>query len=404
MSGFRLIMVYVNNKKFACESCIKGHRSSACHHTERPLFEIKKKGRPVSQCTKCRELRQAKKVHNKCTCSETDEATKRAETSRLLAGTRQKRYIPIVPALPNGLQDILRSSGVSNTLPADARQRVDTLLNPCNCKSIWKCKCRTVGNAAISENRRGLDVLVCAAEMQASASSWPPKDIYAQAGSLKRSYTSPSGSVNVSRKRPKITQVPSTQGPDLPPIIPPYSAISSEPQDFESMPPMSTITSQLSGSVSTRYNLPWSYADSLEYRRRDPTLSECRDACRTCSEHRLGAPGVCDSRSIGNVLGRFFACAAALPAPPPNRRTELDPMDVTVYPDVARDVGGDMGLRFGLVNLPKLQCCGGRCQCAGACNCGKDCNGSCLGENRNLVHANMIMRVEAFASSETCVA
>ncbi|KAF8203742.1 hypothetical protein BJ912DRAFT_210540 [Pholiota molesta] len=27
-------MVYVNSKKFACESCIKGHRSSSCHHTD----------------------------------------------------------------------------------------------------------------------------------------------------------------------------------------------------------------------------------------------------------------------------------------------------------------------------------------------------------------------------------
>ncbi|KAF8973839.1 hypothetical protein BDZ97DRAFT_398793 [Flammula alnicola] len=81
-------MVYVNSKKFAwyfhsghgfpssdadasspSESCIKGHRSSSCHHTDRPLFEIKKKGRPVSQCTKCRELRQSKKFHSKCTCN-----------------------------------------------------------------------------------------------------------------------------------------------------------------------------------------------------------------------------------------------------------------------------------------------------------------------------------------------
>lgn len=50
------------------ESCIKGHRSSSCKHTDRPLFEIKKKGRPVSQCQKCRELRQSKRMHSKCLC------------------------------------------------------------------------------------------------------------------------------------------------------------------------------------------------------------------------------------------------------------------------------------------------------------------------------------------------
>ncbi|KAH9917374.1 copper fist DNA binding domain-containing protein, partial [Epithele typhae] len=61
--------VLVNDKKFACESCIKGHRSSGCQHTERPLFEVKKKGRPVSQCTNCRELRKTKRMHNKCNCA-----------------------------------------------------------------------------------------------------------------------------------------------------------------------------------------------------------------------------------------------------------------------------------------------------------------------------------------------
>ena len=51
------------------ESCIKGHRSSNCQHADRPLFEIKKKGRPVSQCEKCRELRKTKRMHSKCTCT-----------------------------------------------------------------------------------------------------------------------------------------------------------------------------------------------------------------------------------------------------------------------------------------------------------------------------------------------
>jgi hypothetical protein len=32
------------------------------------LFEIKKKGRPVTQCEHCRELRKTKQVHVKCIC------------------------------------------------------------------------------------------------------------------------------------------------------------------------------------------------------------------------------------------------------------------------------------------------------------------------------------------------
>lgn len=50
------------------ESCIKGHRTSSCTHTDRPRLEIKKKGRPASQCGHCRELRKTKRVHVKCMC------------------------------------------------------------------------------------------------------------------------------------------------------------------------------------------------------------------------------------------------------------------------------------------------------------------------------------------------
>ncbi|KAJ7720987.1 copper fist DNA binding domain-containing protein, partial [Mycena maculata] len=62
----------ISSKKYACETCIKGHRSSACKHTDRPLFEIKKKGRPVTQCEHCRELRKTKQVHVKCICEAKD--------------------------------------------------------------------------------------------------------------------------------------------------------------------------------------------------------------------------------------------------------------------------------------------------------------------------------------------
>ncbi|KZT72015.1 copper-fist-domain-containing protein [Daedalea quercina L-15889] len=62
-------MVLIAEKKYACEACIKGHRASVCQHTDRPLFEIKRKGRPVSQCQHCRELRKTKQVHVKCMCA-----------------------------------------------------------------------------------------------------------------------------------------------------------------------------------------------------------------------------------------------------------------------------------------------------------------------------------------------
>ncbi|KAI9359016.1 hypothetical protein BD770DRAFT_343071 [Pilaira anomala] len=62
--------MYINGLKYACSTCIKGHRSSHCSHVDRPLFEIRKKGRPVTQCTFCRDLRKTKQVHIKCACND----------------------------------------------------------------------------------------------------------------------------------------------------------------------------------------------------------------------------------------------------------------------------------------------------------------------------------------------
>ncbi|KAG1457178.1 hypothetical protein G6F56_006668 [Rhizopus delemar] len=61
--------MYIKGLKYACTSCIKGHRSSSCSHIDRPLFEIRKKGRPSSQCALCKDLRKTKQIHAKCECS-----------------------------------------------------------------------------------------------------------------------------------------------------------------------------------------------------------------------------------------------------------------------------------------------------------------------------------------------
>lgn len=67
-------MVLINDKKYACATCIKGHRVSSCTHTERPLFEVKKKGRPSTQCQFCKEKRKGSKgsgsVHTAVSISE----------------------------------------------------------------------------------------------------------------------------------------------------------------------------------------------------------------------------------------------------------------------------------------------------------------------------------------------
>ncbi|KAF9945049.1 hypothetical protein BGZ70_004092, partial [Mortierella alpina] len=79
-------MVFVNGQKFACATCIKGHRSTSCNHGERPLHEIKKKGRPSTQCMHCKELRKAKQVHVRCICG-------REEGSSMSSGLKRTKSL-----------------------------------------------------------------------------------------------------------------------------------------------------------------------------------------------------------------------------------------------------------------------------------------------------------------------
>ncbi|EPS45224.1 hypothetical protein H072_779 [Dactylellina haptotyla CBS 200.50] len=43
-------MPIINGVKFACEPCMRGHRSSKCTHTDRILIKVRKPGRPLSSC------------------------------------------------------------------------------------------------------------------------------------------------------------------------------------------------------------------------------------------------------------------------------------------------------------------------------------------------------------------
>nr|QDK64612.1 ACE1 transcription factor [Ganoderma lucidum] len=102
-------MVFVGDKKYACETCIKGHRSSSCKHTDRPLFEIKKKGRPITQCEHCRELRKTRQIHVKCVC----ESKEIAEEGLGATGSKGTK-LPARAAFPSGLPEELLEASVAS--------------------------------------------------------------------------------------------------------------------------------------------------------------------------------------------------------------------------------------------------------------------------------------------------
>jgi hypothetical protein len=98
---------------FCSETCIKGHRSSNCKHTDRPLFEIKKKGRPVTQCDHCRELRKTKQVHVKCLCEFREDPLKAAS---FLPKKKSPCKVPETAAFPNGLPEALETTAALQAL------------------------------------------------------------------------------------------------------------------------------------------------------------------------------------------------------------------------------------------------------------------------------------------------
>ncbi|KAF8499104.1 copper fist DNA binding domain-containing protein [Russula emetica] len=377
-------MVFVNSQKFACESCIKGHRSSSCTHTERPLYEIKKKGRPVSQCERCRQLRNTKKVHSKCTCSEGSSPQTREATDRVF-GTKQKRYIPIVPALPNGLNDALTSSNMIPNSPAHPRQKVASLLNPCQCSDVWNCGCRTPAsdasnaphvdsefaaqtpvlspngnnNASAQVTSDGLETLARAAAAVLLSpltprSSIHPNQIDPSSGVI--DHASPSRSCRSSDIATCHTSNP-TPVLNLPPLVFPEV-----PGPTPVVPPFSTFTT-LAGTGCT-CGLTCQCPGCPTHHSRpsvDSSNAQAQD-CMSCVDqtlHVIDRSGSRDSYLESPVLEKFLAIAQRVPPPP--------------------TAGGKH------VELPKL-CCGGSCGCGGACGCSGDCTGCCRFNDGNGTH------------------
>lgn len=150
--------------------------------------------------------------------------------------------------------------------------------------------------------------------------------------------------------------------------------------DFSIIPPLSTFAS-LAGSGCT-CGLRCACPGCLEHRGLENASSshrDCADGCGSCIDEESVVLSGSQRPDSTSILDRFFAHAAALP-PPPRRKgggIYLDPVDITVYPDSAWG-SEESAVAFGLVHLPKLECCGGQCGCPDSrCGCGTSCDGAC---------------------------
>ncbi|KAL4068424.1 copper fist DNA binding domain-containing protein [Scleroderma yunnanense] len=293
-------MVFVNDKKYACESCIKGHRSSSCKHTERPLFEVKKKGRPVSQCADCRNLRQAKRVHSKCSCHPPSTTTDRIPIPAAHPDRKARRFMPSKPSLPNGISDVLKSP---DTLSYD-----NAPLSLPECTHRAPCKCSAVPTSESTDRMRqfsGLAALADAAAMfsekaQLTTPVLPHSDN--PPGSCCTKWSIPPAGASQNLDLPPIYSVPLGSAPQLP--------------DFRVMPPLETIKS-IAGSGCTcglycacpgctEHRLPTHVAKD----RRD-----CKSGCGDCVDHGSGIalPGPDLPGAEGSLVDVFFGSARSHP-------------------------------------------------------------------------------------------
>lgn len=119
-------MVLIGEQKFACETCIKGHRSSTCNHADRPLLPIKRKGRPTTQCDHCRELRRTRRVHVKCVCGLKQESRGPSRPGK----TSPESLLPVI--LPK------QSAGIPALSDCGSS---DSDHSACNCGVGQECHC-----------------------------------------------------------------------------------------------------------------------------------------------------------------------------------------------------------------------------------------------------------------------
>lgn len=226
----------------------------------------------------------------------------------------------------------------------------------------------------------GLATLARAAAMQCS----PPEANRRPSLSVSDSglYHSRPATPNIaSRKRQKQSAdiLARTPGPDLAPIRFSPSLPLAIP-DFPSMPSMSEISS-LAGSGCT-CGVLCACPGCVEHTDPENDTSkrkDCGEGCGACIDHSIEAALPGQAKESINFLDRFFARAAALPPPPTHRMMSsyhLDPMNRHIYAGIPKS--GSQPFTFGMIDLPKLECCGGGCICpTGQCTCRVTCTGSC---------------------------
>ncbi|KAF9780539.1 hypothetical protein BJ322DRAFT_1083595, partial [Thelephora terrestris] len=274
------------------------------------------------------------------------------------------------------------------THSSDSSLPVDRLLNPCRCKSVWECRCN---RSAGTSDQGSLETL---ARVAASISINPPPDS-PEPPSVRKSCCASKHPPNTTKDTGRI------RGPDLPRLLlDPEHTFSSR----RDAPPLTTPTSipsiksvvLLAGTGCScgfecacpgcvEHRVPSSSTETQE----SPNLRSCSDDCPHCVD-RLGGVALPEPDSLSqrpSIIESFLNRMPSLPQK--NRSAHIDPTNVTVFPAglFSVDLGGPGNgeqqekarSAWGLVDIPRLEYCGGACGCPdGRCGCGNSCAGCCV--------------------------
>ncbi|GAA6014518.1 hypothetical protein JCM10207_001633 [Rhodosporidiobolus poonsookiae] len=102
----------IDGIKYSCEPCVRGHRQANCKHSDRPLQEIKRRGRPITACEECREARKQNNCHRSC--------------KHCTIKSKSEIGDAFIKTLPNGAADLSAASIVRRSSSVRSRSSVSS--------------------------------------------------------------------------------------------------------------------------------------------------------------------------------------------------------------------------------------------------------------------------------------
>jgi hypothetical protein len=127
-----------------------GHRTTTCQHSDRELFEVLSRGRPISQCVFCQLERHVKGRHVRCQClegsllSSPDGPSQRRKSGPWAPARPRKRKSPLLPAVQTTFSPHIPPSTpakISQNRGVESEYRVATVGD--GCRNQKACCCLT---------------------------------------------------------------------------------------------------------------------------------------------------------------------------------------------------------------------------------------------------------------------